>query len=85
MRASSCAPTPSGLAEVYRDSGRAALVEELHARIAAPDDPDAVYALFTATARAVGDAGHAGRMRGRARAGSPSTPPTPATPTAIAA
>lgn len=35
----------AGLAEVYRDSGRAALVDELQARIAAPEDPDAVYAL----------------------------------------
>ncbi|HEY5805706.1 MAG TPA: ATP-binding protein [Lysobacter sp.] len=35
----------SGLAEVYRDSGGAALADELHARIAAPEDPDAVYAL----------------------------------------
>jgi signal transduction histidine kinase len=36
----------SSLAEVYRDSGGAALADELHARIATPEDPDAVYALL---------------------------------------
>jgi len=43
----------SGLAEVYRDSGSAALVDELQARIAAPEDPDAVYALSDRGGRAL--------------------------------
>lgn len=43
----------SGLAEVHRDSGGAALVEELQGRITAPEDPDAVYALFNRDGRAV--------------------------------
>lgn len=37
-----------GLAELYRDSGRNALIAELRERIAKPDDPDAVYALLAA-------------------------------------
>ncbi len=43
----------SGLAEVHRDSGGPALVEELQGRIAEPEDPDAVYALFDRAGRAI--------------------------------
>lgn len=36
----------SGLVEIYRDDGAAALLDEIRDRVEAPDDPDAVYALF---------------------------------------
>lgn len=42
----------AGLMDIYRGSGREALLNELRARLAHPDDPDAVYALF----------GHDGRV-----------------------
>ena len=42
-----------GLAELYRDSGRNALVAELRERVAKPDDPDAVYALLAADGRVI--------------------------------
>jgi signal transduction histidine kinase len=35
----------SGLAEIHRDSGRAALIAELRNRLESPEDPDAVYEL----------------------------------------
>ena len=36
----------AGLAELYRDGGAGALADELRARLAHPNDADAVYALF---------------------------------------
>ncbi|NUS39766.1 MAG: HAMP domain-containing histidine kinase, partial [Lysobacter sp.] len=36
----------SGLVEIYRGDGAAALLDEIRDRVEAPDDPDAVYALF---------------------------------------
>ena len=41
----------SGLVEIYRDDGAAALLEEVRDRAEAPDDPDAVYALFARDGR----------------------------------
>jgi signal transduction histidine kinase len=41
----------SGLMQLQRDGGRAALVQELRDRLDAPDDPDAVYALIAADGR----------------------------------
>lgn len=57
-----------GLAELYRDSGRNALVTELRDRIAQPDDPDAVYALLAADNRViVGTFAHAPYRRAGAK------------------
>ncbi|HSR65475.1 MAG TPA: HAMP domain-containing protein, partial [Xanthomonadaceae bacterium] len=41
----------SGLVEIYRDDGAAALLEEVRDRVESPDDPDAVYALFARDGR----------------------------------
>ncbi|MGN6513895.1 MAG: sensor histidine kinase [Lysobacteraceae bacterium] len=41
----------SGLVEIYRDDGAAALLDEVRDRAEAPDDPDAVYALFAPDGR----------------------------------
>ena len=41
----------SGLVEIYRDDGAAAVREEVRDRAEAPDDPDAVYALFARDGR----------------------------------
>ena len=47
----------AALVELERDSGRAALVQELRDRLEAPDDPDAVHALIAADGHFdVGDA-----------------------------
>lgn len=43
----------AGLAELYRDGGAAALAAELRARLAHPNDADAVYALFDADGAAI--------------------------------
>ena len=42
----------AGLAEIHRSGGRNALIGELRGRLAAPDDPDAVYALIDRDGRA---------------------------------
>ncbi|HJR74056.1 MAG TPA: HAMP domain-containing sensor histidine kinase [Luteimonas sp.] len=42
----------AGLMDIYRGSGREALLNELRARLAHPDDPDAVYAFLSAEGRA---------------------------------
>ena len=41
----------AGLLEIYQEEGAAALLEEVQDRAQAPDDPDAVYALFAADGR----------------------------------
>lgn len=43
----------AGLTDLYRESGRGELIEELQRRIAAPDDPDSVYALVAADGKLV--------------------------------
>ncbi|MBW8811768.1 MAG: hypothetical protein JF591_23800, partial [Lysobacter sp.] len=43
----------AGLAELYRDGGADALAAELRARLAHPNDADAVYALFDAGGAAI--------------------------------
>lgn len=43
----------AGLAELYRDGGAGALADELRARLAHPNDADAVYALFDAGGAAI--------------------------------
>lgn len=43
----------AGLLEVYRDSGRDALIAELGGRTAAQEDPDAVYALMSPDGRRI--------------------------------
>ncbi|TKR29660.1 HAMP domain-containing histidine kinase [Luteimonas gilva] len=43
----------AGLADIYRGAGRAPLIAELRDRLAAPDDPDAVYALVDRDGRAI--------------------------------
>ncbi len=54
----------AALTQLHRDGGRGALVQELRDRLDAPDDPDAVYALFAANGTVeVGDVSpmHAGK------------------------
>lgn len=43
----------AGLADLYRDAGRDGLAAELRGRLAAPDDPDAVYALADGDGRSL--------------------------------
>lgn len=43
----------AGLVELYREAGRTALRDEIHDRVEAPDDPDAVYALVARDGRIV--------------------------------
>ena len=43
----------AGLADIHRGAGRAGLIAELRGRLAAPDDPDAVYALVDRDGRAI--------------------------------
>jgi signal transduction histidine kinase len=43
----------AGLAELYRDGGAGALAAELRARLAHPNDADAVYALFDPSGTAI--------------------------------